>query len=142
MLSIVISGHGNFATGIQSMLKLVLGECENTYYIDFTENLSSNDLKELFQKIYSKTEGNLVFLCDIAGGTPFNQASMLMHENNKPYSVIGGINIPLILDVLDNRETFTNCLELLQHAQQEGSSNIKIFGQSTESTHENNDDGI
>ena len=133
MVTIIITGHGNFATGIKSMLDLVIGTCDNLYFIDFIEEMSSQNLKNRFQEIFTNHQGNVLFLCDIAGGTPFNQAAILMYENNKYYGVIGGISIPLILEILDQREILTDPQELLRQAKAEAYMNIKIFGDATSS---------
>ncbi|MGL4388336.1 MAG: PTS fructose transporter subunit IIA [Brevinema sp.] len=143
MGAIIITGHGNFATGIKSMLDLVVGEIENTYFIDFTQDLSSEDLKVKFLTIYEHENGQVLFLCDIAGGTPFNQAAMLMHSKNKNYGVIGGINIPLILDILDSLEITLNDNSILLHAREIAYENIKIFGEEKQNSSENiSEDGI
>ncbi|MGL4562663.1 MAG: PTS fructose transporter subunit IIA [Brevinema sp.] len=143
MASIIITGHGNFATGIKSMLDLVIGETENTYFIDFTEDLSSEDLKDKFVEIYEREHGQVLFLCDIAGGTPFNQAAMLMYSQHKSYGVIGGINIPLIMHVLDSLETTINDNSLLLDAKETAYEYIKIFGEEkVDSSANTSDDGI
>lgn len=140
MLSVVITGHGNFATGIKSMLDLVLGDCDNTYFVDFSENMNSDDLQKIFKDIFLQSEKNVIFLCDIAGGTPFNQASILLHEHNRK-GVIGGISIPLVLEVLDQRESMS-ANALLVHAKKEASENIKIFGEAASQKNNTIGDGI
>ena len=37
MIGIIVAGHGNFASGITSMLELVVGKPENYEYIDFLQ---------------------------------------------------------------------------------------------------------
>ncbi|MGL5955034.1 MAG: hypothetical protein ACRC0X_00285 [Brevinema sp.] len=131
MLSIVVTGHGNFATGMKSMLELVIGENENIFFVDFTTDLSSQDLMKIFQDIYTTVNGNLIFLCDIAGGTPFNQAAILMYEHHRNYAVLGGVNIPCILEAIDQRDNILETQELLQLIKDAGCNNIKIYGETT-----------
>ena len=45
-MKIIVIGHGNFATGIHSSLKLIAGEQEKVDAIDFVEGMSANELKE------------------------------------------------------------------------------------------------
>ncbi|MDK2818717.1 MAG: PTS mannose transporter subunit IIAB [Spirochaetota bacterium] len=143
MVTIIITGHGNFATGIKSMLDLVIGQCDNLYFINFTEEMSSQNLQDRFQEVFTNHQGNVIFLCDIAGGTPFNQAAILMYENNKNYGVVGGINIPLILEILDQREILIDPQELLRQGKSEACMNIKIFGDETSSKNQEiSNDGI
>ena len=44
MLGLIVTGHGNFATGLQSSLRLIAGEKENMCFVDFEEKDSVEDL--------------------------------------------------------------------------------------------------
>jgi len=142
MTSIIIVGHGTFASGISSMLTLVMGECPNMYFVDFTQDLTSKNLEDKFNELYKKTNGDILFLCDIAGGTPFNQAAMLMHKNNKKYNVLGGLSIPLILDILDRRESVSDCKILLEESRKAAYESMNIFGETKDEQINISDDGI
>ena len=48
-MKIIVIGHGNFATGIHSSLKLIAGEQEKVDAIDFVEGMSANELKEIIR---------------------------------------------------------------------------------------------
>ena len=45
MVGIIVSGHGNFASGLLSTLKLIAGEQENVIGIDFIDGQGSAELK-------------------------------------------------------------------------------------------------
>ena len=45
MIGIIVAGHGNFASGITSMLELVVGKPENYEYIDFLQGESQEALE-------------------------------------------------------------------------------------------------
>ncbi|MEG0526564.1 MAG: PTS fructose transporter subunit IIA, partial [Longicatena sp.] len=44
MIGIIVSGHGNFATGMNSAMKLLNGDCKELRCIDFLEGTSFEDL--------------------------------------------------------------------------------------------------
>ncbi|MBD5550011.1 MAG: PTS fructose transporter subunit IIA [Lachnospiraceae bacterium] len=72
---IIISGHGSYASGISGFVRMVAGEIKGVEYIDFSENLTVEDLQGEFQKMLKCYGGEkILFLCDIVGGTPFNEA--------------------------------------------------------------------
>ena len=48
MIGLIISGHGNFASGLRSSLKLIAGEPINVEYVDFEETDSTETLKEKY----------------------------------------------------------------------------------------------
>ena len=37
MVGLIISGHGNFASGLRTSLKLIAGEASNIEYVDLSE---------------------------------------------------------------------------------------------------------
>ena len=50
MIGIIVAGHGNFASGITSMLELVVGKPENYEYIDFLQGESQEALENDFRE--------------------------------------------------------------------------------------------
>ena len=132
MTGIILTGHGNIATGIESAVKLVFGQPEKFYAQDFTENITPelleqkiieniNEIKEC-----STDDGNgVLILSDIAGGTPFKTDSLisLKSENIK---VVSGMNLPMILEIICEREGM-GLEELYYHAMTTGKDEIKGF---------------
>ncbi len=43
-MQIIVTGHGNFASGIESTVKLLAGSIKNIKYIDFTEDMNEESL--------------------------------------------------------------------------------------------------
>ena len=50
MIGIIVAGHGNFASGITSMLELVVGKPENYEYIDFLQGESQEALEDDYRE--------------------------------------------------------------------------------------------
>lgn len=100
MINYIVCGHGNFATGLESSVKLLFGETNNIKYVDFTQDLSQDTLYEKFEETYKSFDNcsNLVLLTDIVGGTPFKTAVMFS-LNNENVNVVSGLNLPLLLQV-------------------------------------------
>lgn len=98
-MQIIVTGHGNFATGIRSTVKLLAGSIKDVSYIDFTGEMSENDLAKRFEEQAVKDEQTL-FFCDLLGGTPFKQAVMYK-VNNPTYDVevICGCNVGSLLEI-------------------------------------------
>lgn len=100
MIGIILTGHGNFATGVNSAVELIGGKQENYELVDFpaTSTLEdlTNNLKTAMEKL-SNLEGVLV-LCDLVGGSPFKTAveCSVGFEN---VTVVGGVSLPAILEV-------------------------------------------
>lgn len=105
MRGIIVTGHGNFASGVGSTVKLVMGEQEKTAFIDFTENMSSSELSSLLEKtvVEMGAEDGIVILADIMGGTPFNESAMLSSKYEN-ITVFGGMNMAMLFEIIDSRD--------------------------------------
>ncbi len=127
MTGIIVTGHGNIATGIGSAVKLVFGQPEKFYTVDFTEDITPELLEEKILDKVNETgsENGVLIFSDIAGGTPFKTASIisLKMENIK---VISGMNLPMILEIICEREGM-ELEELYYHAMTTGKDEIKGF---------------
>lgn len=138
MKGIIITGHGNFATGLASTLKLVIGEQEKTFFIDFTEELSSNELNKKIENAILKLnndEGILIFT-DILGGTPFNESAILATKYQNVI-VFGGTNMAMLFEAFDTREE-KECDSILE----EGKNGMGIFTNNLVDIEDSDEDGI
>lgn len=105
MLSIILTGHGGFATGLEKAMKQILGEQPQIMAIDFPESSSTGLLTSQFEQavaLLDESEG-LVFLTDLLGGTPFRVASTLAMQKSER-EVITGVNLQLLLEMVLERE--------------------------------------
>lgn len=138
MKGIIITGHGNFATGLASTLKLVMGEQEKTFFIDFTEELSSNELNRKIENAIlelSTDEGILIFT-DILGGTPFNESSILATKYSN-ITVFGGTNMAMLFEAFDIREE-----NEISSIIEEGKNGMGIFTNNSVDIEDSDEDGI
>ncbi|MDR2939455.1 MAG: PTS fructose transporter subunit IIA [Clostridiales bacterium] len=101
MVGFLITGHGQFATGVVSAIELVAGASEQVKGVDFLESHSTGDLKlNLLGAINGllKVSDSVLILADLVGGSPYNQSVMVKAENpNLKLEVISGANLPIAL---------------------------------------------
>ncbi|WP_414838516.1 PTS galactosamine/N-acetylgalactosamine transporter subunit IIA [Carnobacterium sp. TMP28] len=105
MIGIVLSGHGEFASGLNSSIQLIAGKQEGFQVVDFSEGMGSEDLQESLRIAVESVEqgqGTVIFT-DIPGGTPFNQSVILSTKKEK-LRVVSGTNLPALLDGSFSRE--------------------------------------
>ena len=105
MIGILVSGHINFASGMQSGVDAIVGEQENVEFIDFVPSISPDELEQLMLESIERidTGDGVLILADIPGGTPCNRALsiMLKSENIK---LIAGANLPMISNACFERD--------------------------------------
>jgi PTS system N-acetylgalactosamine-specific IIA component len=95
---IVISGHGNYATGLKSSIELLSGHNTDLYYLDLTVDDTDVSLREKMENVIRKNAGSgVLFICDILGGTPF-KVSVEVSSNSDHMEVVAGCNIGSILE--------------------------------------------
>lgn len=100
MIGLVVTGHGNFGTGLTSSLALIAGEIENYVAVDFLADYSIEDLTREFNKAYDELkdcEGILV-LSDLGGGSPFKAAVTAGYPRGN-VEVVAGTNLPMLIEV-------------------------------------------
>ena len=114
---IIITGHNNFASGILSSLTMIAGAKDNVFAVDFLSNDNDLSLEGKFNKIISDNkDSEILFVCDLMGGTPFKVTSKLAFTNNN-YEVVTGINLgglidtSMKLDKMSIGELKTSCKE-------------------------------
>lgn len=103
---IIISGHGEYASGIKSNLNFIAGEIEDLYAVDFLIEDTEDTLRAKFEAIINKTEANYVFVCDILGGTPFRCAAELSQQMSG-IEVICGISSAALMEALFLKDSMT-----------------------------------
>lgn len=128
MVGIIVTGHGNFASGILSSLKLIAGEQEKLVGVDFTANDSTESLEIKLQEAIQGLEcDEVLVLSDLAGGSPFKVSVMLSQKLfNKNIRVISGTNLGMTLETSLCRDGI-GVDDLLDFAINSGISSIKAF---------------
>lgn len=92
MKYLVITGHGNYASGVKSALELIIGPKENVFAFDFLKEESEEEFATKFKDLDKNNE--YLFACDLMGGTPYKVVSRL--DLNK--EILIGTNLGGLLD--------------------------------------------
>ena len=102
-MKILIVGHGEYATGMKSAIKLLTGVNNNIDAIKLNEELTHNDYTMMVQE-YVANNKELIVFADMTGGAPFQIASreILLNEESENQFVIGGVSVGCILEVVMN----------------------------------------
>ncbi|PSW40238.1 PTS N-acetylgalactosamine transporter subunit IIA [Photobacterium phosphoreum] len=108
MISIIITGHGAFASGLEKALTQIIGQQPQLACIDFSESMSTAQLDQQFETALHQLPINdgVVFMTDLLGGTPFRSASLLS-QNNKNIKVLTGTNLQMAAEMLLERDEYT-----------------------------------
>ena len=83
MVGIILASHGNFAKGILQSGTMIFGEQENVRAVTLMPSEGPNDFKVKLKEAISSLDNQdeVLFLVDLWGGTPFNQANLMIEEH-------------------------------------------------------------
>ncbi|WP_130812908.1 PTS sugar transporter subunit IIA [Olsenella sp. Marseille-P4559] len=125
MVGFVLTGHGDFAVGLESSVRMIAGSQEEFDIVPFHEDEAGEFPQKLTGTIAASAErnGGVIVFCDLMGGTPFNQA--MMNTQAVPgVEVVAGTNLPMLLEVLTTRVPDSTTQELVDCAVEAGKEGV------------------
>ena len=127
MVGIIIASHGEFAAGIKQSASMILGETEGLESVVFMPSEGPDDLYGNIQKAIEKlgTE-EVLFLVDLWGGSPFNQSNRFFEENPEKRAIVAGLNLPMLLAALSEREDYNTAHEVAKAIISEAKDQVKV----------------
>jgi PTS system N-acetylgalactosamine-specific IIA component len=128
MIGILITGHGNFASGIASAIEVILGKQENFVTVDFPDGDTKTELEQKIQDGFSKLSNceHLVVFCDLLSGSPFNTVVPYAMKNDN-IRVFFGTNLAMLMEFTMNRNMGSSFGELIPEVVACGKSQVGIF---------------
>ena len=145
MLGLLVTGHGHFATGLNSSLELIAGAQTNVAYVDFESEHSIEVLKANLTKAFDslKEYDGVLVLSDLPGGSPFKTAVELKYERqDQAIEVIAGTNLTLLIASSTMTAVFENPLGLAEAMIPEGKDSIIRFELAARVEEDEDEDGI
>lgn len=113
MVGIIIASHGEFAAGIKQSGTMIFGEQEKVESVVFMPSEGPEDLQRKLQEAIAKVESEeILFLVDLWGGSPFNQANKLFEEAPEKRAIVAGLNLPMLIEAYASRFTMTTAHEI------------------------------
>lgn len=128
MIGFIMCGHGNFASGITSALELILGEQEDYQVVDFPIGDTATELEKNLDGavIELSSCSEIVILCDLLSGSPFNFAISKALEDER-LKVIYGVNLGLLIEIVMKRNQGEPLEKLLAAGVETGKEQIGQF---------------
>ena len=129
MIGLIVTGHGNFATGILSSLRLIAGEPDHCQAVDF---LPEESVEELTEKIGAAVDsfqdcGSVLILADLVGGSPYNVATKLRMSGRANLEVVGGTNLASLIEASMGREGTEDVKELAKSVAETAKEQVVHF---------------
>lgn len=130
MVGIILASHGSFAEGIFQSGSMMFGDQENAKAVTLMPSEGPDDIRRKMEEAIASfdNQDEVLFLVDLWGGTPFNQASKLMGENpDKPWAIVAGLNLPMLLEAYTGRFSMDKATDIAKSLIGPAKDGVKVL---------------
>ncbi|MFD2729003.1 mannose/fructose/sorbose PTS transporter subunit IIA [Enterococcus camelliae] len=105
MVGIILASHGEFAKGILQSATMIFGEQKDVTAVTLMPSEGPDDVKAKMKQAVAAfdNQDEVLFLVDLWGGTPFNQANSLYEEHKDKWAIVAGMNLPMVIEAFAAR---------------------------------------
>lgn len=128
MAGIILASHGSFADGIHQSAEMIFGPQTDFKSCILKPNEGPDDVKQKMKEAVASLtdQEEVLFLVDLWGGTPFNQATSLVNEHEN-WAIVAGMNLPMVIEALTQRFSVTVAKEIATAVVPTGNDGIKTY---------------
>lgn len=142
MIGIIVTGHGTFATGVVSALKLLAGDPEALEAIDFGGDISVEALGEAISAAAARVDSGdgVLVLTDLRGGSPFNVSTRIAMSGYEKMEVVTGTNLPMLVEAFMSRMMMDDVNALARQLASSGKEQVQYFEKEVLTASDDDDD--
>lgn len=134
MIGIILASHGSFADGIFQSGEMIFGQQENVAHVTLMPSEGPDDIRAKMEdaiKSFDDPE-EVLFLVDLWGGTPFNQANNLVEQHKDKWAIVAGMNLPMVIEAYASRFSMEKAQEIAAHLVSAGKDGVRVKPESLE----------
>ncbi len=134
MVNIILASHGKFVEGLLESSTMIFGEQENIETVTLMPNEGPEDLKAKLERAVRSfgADAEVLFMVDLWGGSPFNQASIVFEEMKERSAIVSGVNLPMLLEALGLRLGIESAHELASQVTAKETTGIRVLPEELE----------
>lgn len=128
MVGIIIASHGEFANGILQSGAMIFGEQENVKAVTLMPSEGPDDVKAKMKEAIASfdNQDEVLFLVDLWGGTPFNQANSLIEDHKDKWAIVAGMNLPMLIEAYASRFSMNTAHEIAANILGTAKEGVKV----------------
>lgn len=128
MVGIILASHGEFANGILQSGSMIFGEQENVKAVTLMPSEGPDDIKAKMQEAIATFDDQeeVLFLVDLWGGTPFNQANSLFEDHKDKWVIVAGMNLPMVIEAYASRFSMNTAHEIAAQIIETAKEGVKV----------------
>ena len=134
MVGIIIASHGEFANGIFQSGEMIFGKQEKVVACTLMPSDGPENIQKKMEEAISSFDDQeeILFLVDLWGGTPFNQASALIDGHEEHWAIVTGLSLPMLIETYASRFSMNQSHEIASHICEVARDGVKIKPESLE----------
>jgi len=127
MVGIILASHGEFAEGILQSGQMIVGEQENVKAVTLMPSEGPDDIRRKMEEaIASFDSDEVLFLVDLWGGTPFNQANTLFEDHKDKWAIVAGLNLGMLIEAFTGRFGMDKAQDIAKAIIEPGKDSVKV----------------
>ena len=128
MVGIILASHGDFAKGILQSGSMIFGEQKNVQAVTLMPSEGPDDIKAKMKDAIASfdSQDEILFLVDLWGGTPFNQANSLFEEHKDKWAIVAGMNLPMVIEAYGARLSMESAQEIAASIISSAKEGVKV----------------
>ena len=128
MVGIILASHGEFANGILQSGSMIFGEQQNVAAVTLMPSEGPDDVRAKMEAAIATFENQdeVLFLVDLWGGTPFNQANILLEAHKDKWAIVAGMNLPMVIEAYASRFSMNTAHEIAAHIIATAKDGVKV----------------
>ena len=127
MVGIILASHGQFAEGIFQSGSMIFGDQANVKACTLMPSEGPDDIRRKMEEAIAgfENQDEVLFLVDLWGGTPFNQASALLNGHEDKWAIVTGLNLPMLIETYASRMYMETAHEIATHVTEVARDGVK-----------------
>jgi PTS system mannose-specific IIB component len=107
---------------------MIFGEQENVQAVTLMPSEGPDDIKAKMKDAIASfdNQDEVLFLVDLWGGTPFNQANSLFEEHKDKWAIVAGMNLPMVIEAFASRSSMESAQELAAYILKPAKEGVKV----------------
>lgn len=128
MVGIILASHGEFANGILQSGAMIFGEQQDVKAVTLQPSEGPEDIRAKMEAAIATFENQdeVLFLVDLWGGTPFNQANGLIAGHEDEWAIVTGLNLPMLIETYASRMSMEKAQEIATHIVEVAREGVKV----------------
>jgi PTS system mannose-specific IIB component len=107
---------------------MIFGDQENVAHVTLMPSEGPDDIRAKMEQAIAgfENQDEVLFLVDLWGGTPFNQANNLVEQHKDKWAIVAGMNLPMVIEAYASRLSMNTAHEIASHLVEAGKDGVRV----------------